>query len=125
MATILLVDDDASFRTMLATKLGQMGHVVHEAANGRRACTLLEAEPAELIILDLIMPEQEGLETIQKLRKKRFAGKILAISGGGRIDPRDMLQVATQFGASAVLAKPFTQEQLVEVLQKLLPTVKN
>jgi len=107
---------------MLATKLVHMGHVVREAANGRQACMLLEGESAELIILDLIMPEQEGLETIQKLRKKRFAGKILAISGGGRIDPRDMLQVATQFGASAVLAKPFTQEQLVEVLQKLLPT---
>jgi len=125
MAHILLVDDDITFRTMLKLKLGQMGHVVHEAANGKQAWTLFGAEPSELIILDLIMPEEEGLETIQKFRKNRVAAKILAISGGGRLDPRDLLNIAKQFGADAALAKPFTQEQLTEVLRKLLPTERD
>jgi CheY-like chemotaxis protein len=121
MAHILLVDDDATFRMMLKLKLEKMAHVVHEAANGLEAWTLFQGEPSDLIIMDLIMPEQEGLETIQKFRKQRVTAKILAISGGGRLDPRDLLKVATQLGADAVLAKPFTQEQLTEVLKKLLP----
>jgi len=121
MAHILLVDDDETFRRMLILTLRRMGHVVHEATDGAKAWAVFQAEPAELVIMDLIMPDKEGLETIQLFRRNHAETKILAVSGGGRVNANDLLKIAEQFGADAVLAKPFTQEQLAAALQKLLP----
>ena len=121
MARILLTDDDDAFRRMLQLTLTRMGHTVDEAHDGAQAWEKFKAQPADLVIMDLIMPEKEGLETIRQFRKNRVAVKILAISGGGRIDARDMLTVARQFGADAALAKPFSNEELAQALKLLLP----
>jgi len=121
MARILLTDDDESFRRMLRLTLVRLGHTVDEARDGAEAWEKFQKLPAELVIMDLIMPEKEGLETIRLFRKNRVAVKILAISGGGRVDARDMLTVARQFGADAALAKPFSTEDLIEALKPLLP----
>lgn len=121
MAQILLVDDDVTFRTMLKTKLSRMGHLVNEASDGAEAWKKFQVAPVDLVITDLIMPEVEGLETIQRFRKHGFKTKILAISGGGRMHSHDMLSVASHMGADAVLDKPFTHEELVAALTQLLP----
>jgi CheY-like chemotaxis protein len=121
MARILLTDDDESFRRMLRLTLVRMGHTVDEARDGVQAWTVYQTQPADLVIMDLIMPEKEGLETIRQFRKSKIAVKILAISGGGRVDARDMLTVAKQFGADAALAKPFSNEELAQALKLLLP----
>jgi len=121
MARILLTDDDESFRRMLRLTLVRLGHTVDEAKDGAQAWTKFQAQPADLVIMDLIMPEKEGLETIRQFRKNRVAVKILAISGGGRVDARDMLTVARQFGADAALPKPFSNEELAQALKLLLP----
>jgi len=121
MAQILIADDDESLRRMLKLTLVRMGHTVDEAKDGAQAWTKFQTHPAELIIMDLIMPEKEGLETIRLFRKNKVAVKILAISGGGRVDASDMLAIARQFGADAVLAKPFSNEELAQALKLLLP----
>jgi CheY-like chemotaxis protein len=121
MARILLTDDDESFRRMLRLTLVRMGHTVDEARDGAQAWVKFQAQPTDLVIMDLIMPEKEGLETIQLFKKNRCTAKILAVSGGGRVDARDMLTIAKQLGADAVLPKPFSNEELTEVLKKLLP----
>jgi DNA-binding response OmpR family regulator len=121
MARILLTDDDESFRRMLRLTLVRMGHTVDEAKDGAQAWTKFQTQPADLVIMDLIMPEKEGLETIRLFRKNKISVKILAISGGGRVDARDMLTVARQFGADAALAKPFSNEELAQALKLLLP----
>ena len=121
MARILLTDDDESFRRMLRLTLVRMGHTVDEARDGAQAWTKFQAHPADLVIMDLIMPEKEGLETIRLFRKNRVTAKILAISGGGRVDARDMLAVAKQFGADAALSKPFSNDELLQALKQLLP----
>ena len=121
MARILLTDDDESFRRMLRLTLVRLGHTVDEAKDGAQAWTKFQAQPADLVIMDLIMPEKEGLETIRQFRKNRVAVKIPAISGGGRVDARDMLTVARQFGADAALPKPFSNEELAQALKLLLP----
>jgi len=121
MARILLTDDDDAFRRMLQLTLTRMGHTVEEAHNGAQAWAKFQAQPADLVIMDLIMPEKEGLETIREFRKNRVAVKILAISGGGRVDARDMLSIARQFGADYVLAKPFSNTELAAALKLLLP----
>jgi CheY-like chemotaxis protein len=121
MANILLVDDDEAFRRMLRLTLVRMGHAVDEAQDGMQAWTKIQAKPADLVIMDLIMPEKEGLETIRQFRRDGVKTIILAISGGGRVDAKDLLKIAHQFGANEVLAKPFTNEKLTAVLRKLLP----
>ena len=122
MAHILLADDDEAFRHMLRLTLDRMGHTVEEARDGAQAWEKFQAKPADLVILDLIMPEKEGLETIRKFRSNRIKMKILAISGGGRVDARDMLSIARQLGADLVLAKPFSNADLTTALKQLLPT---
>lgn len=121
MAQILLVDDDESFRKMLRMLLQSLGHEVVEVCDGAKAWTAYNGSSFDLIVMDLIMPEQEGIETLQKFRKNKIDVKILAISGGGRSNPRDLLSAAKIFGANATLAKPFSHDDFVTVINQLLP----
>ena len=120
MPRILLVDDDDLFRTMLRRKLVNLGHEVREARNGKEAEKSFEQETPDLVITDLVMPEKEGLETIRDLRRRHPGVRIIAMSGGGRIDPLDYLQIAKAMGAARVLPKPFADEDLVEAIEEVL-----
>lgn len=120
MARILLVDDDVPFRTMCRITMERMGHQVLEARNGAEAWKIYHAEGADLIVMDLIMPEREGLETIRQFRQNKIAVKILAISGGGRVDASDLLKTAVLFGADRALPKPFARSELAEHLKALV-----
>jgi CheY-like chemotaxis protein len=120
MANILLVDDDDAIRKVLRITLTRLGHAVEEVSNGSTAWAKFEARPADVVIMDLIMPETEGLETIRQFKRNGAQTKILAISGGGRMDARDLLTIAQQLGADKALAKPFTQEELITALNGLL-----
>ncbi len=82
MVRILLIDDDDDFRSMLRMALEQDGYVVEEARNGLEGSQRQRTEPVDLVITDILMPEQEGLETIQALRQEFPEIKIIAISGG-------------------------------------------
>lgn len=121
MAKILLVDDDAAICKMLRITLTRAGHEVEEVSDGSKAWDKFVERPADVVIMDLIMPEKEGLETIRQFRRNGAKTKILAISGGGRMDARDLLVIAKQFGADKALAKPFSQEELLSTLNSLLP----
>jgi DNA-binding NarL/FixJ family response regulator len=66
------------------------------------------------------MPEKEGLETIQELRRDDPDIKIIAISGGGQIGPADYLDVARRFGAKRTFSKPFNRKELLEAVDELL-----
>jgi CheY-like chemotaxis protein len=124
MARILIVDDDDSFRAMLRTSLERMGHEVLEAIHGRRAIPIVEKEQLDLVITDLIMPEKEGIETIPEIRRLRPNIKILASSGGGRIESKDLLRMTLKLGADKTLAKPFTNKELADVLDQLIGPAK-
>jgi CheY-like chemotaxis protein len=104
MSTILVVDDDETFRRLLCQTLLRAGHEVLAADDGRGALRLYRQQPADLVITDLIMPEQEGLETILELRRLQPDLKIIAISGGGRMVPGDYLPIARHLGAARTLA---------------------
>ena len=121
MNRILIVDDDELFRGMLRLTLLRSGYEVDEAADGRQAIRLHESTPVDLVITDLIMPEQEGLDTIQQFRRRHPAVKIIAMSGGGRIDARDFLKIARHLGAERTFAKPFENSELVAAIAELLP----
>ncbi|MDH3392079.1 MAG: response regulator [Desulfobulbaceae bacterium] len=117
---ILIIDDDEQMRDLLYKAMQWAGFEVMAAENGRQGQQLFEELPADLIITDLIMPEQEGLETIHILKQNDPAVKIIAISGGGRIGPEAYLPAAKELGADRVFSKPFDIKELVTTVQKLL-----
>ena len=117
---ILLIDDDDQLRLMLRQVLETAGYEVIDASNGREGMQRYRDAPTDLVITDLIMPEQEGLETIQELRRDFPETKLIAISGGAREGTMDFLPIAEQLGANRILHKPFTSENFLEVIQEVL-----
>jgi DNA-binding response OmpR family regulator len=120
-ARILIVDDDDSVRVVLRQALVRAGYEVIEAADGNEAVRLFKDAPAKLVITDILMPEKDGIETIREFRRTNPGVKIIAISGGGRIDPKMCLLMAKMVGADRVLPKPFQSQTLIAVVQELLP----
>ena len=114
MAKILVVDDEELARFTIRDILESAGHQVEEAENGVEALASQSAGPFDLIITDIIMPEKEGVETIIELKKLHPSLKIIAISGGGRTRNLDFLKLAKEFGADSILAKPFSEDELME-----------
>ena len=117
---ILIIDDDQQMRELLQQAMQWAGFEVISAEKGRQGQQYFEAQPTDLIITDLIMPEQEGLETISAVKKQYPDVKIIAISGGGRIGPEAYLPAAMELGADRVFAKPFAIKELVTAVQELL-----
>jgi CheY-like chemotaxis protein len=120
MKRIMVIEDEEGLRAMLRLCLEKLGYAVTEAGDGKVALALLEKQPVDLILTDLMMPEKEGLETIRELRKGQPNLKIIAMSGGGRTDSRDNLKMAKLFGATTVFAKPFSFEQLGKAVADIL-----
>lgn len=120
MALVLVVDDEPDVREFVAAVLELAGHEVRTAANGREALDHHRARPADLVIMDIFMPEKEGLETIMELREQFPGVRIIAISGGGRTGDRNFLAQARYFGAARSLAKPFSHEELLNAVEEVL-----
>lgn len=117
---ILVIDDDDQMRVLLRQVMEWAGYEVMEAEDGREGMQLQRRDPADLVITDLIMPEQEGLETIGQLRKEFPNTKVIAISGGGRIGPEAYLPAAQELGADKVFSKPFDVRALAGAVKELL-----
>lgn len=119
MARLLLIEDDDRLREVIATTLVQAGHEVRQADNGRRGVELFLLASADLVLTDLIMPDQEGIETIRTLRRHFPALPIVAMSGSA---PRSRLylDVAVRLGAQRTLAKPFTAADLLRTVDEAL-----
>lgn len=120
MERILIIDDDDQYRSMLKEMLGRSGYEIVEASDGREGVQLYKENPTDLVITDLIMPEKEGIETIQELKKDFPDVKIIAISGGGRVGPEGYLHLAKMLGAQRTLAKPIEREGLLRTVSELL-----
>ena len=119
MANILLIEDDEALRSVLAMNLRDAGHTVREADDGRVGLKLFAQEPADVVVSDLIMPEQEGIETITTLRKNHAKLPIIAISGGFTNAPH-YLKAAAKLGANRVMAKPFATADLIAAITEVL-----
>jgi CheY-like chemotaxis protein len=120
MASILLIEDDEDIRPLITTMLVRSGHTVRQAGNGLEGMRLYREAPSDLVLTDVVMPEQEGLATIIELRRLNPAVRIIAMSGGFAYDPKLYLHMAERFGADRVLRKPFQFSELQEVVNSLL-----
>jgi DNA-binding response OmpR family regulator len=120
-ARILVVDDDDSMRRSLAATLTRAGHEVIQATGGAEACRMSREVKLDLAIVDLFMPEQDGIETIMELRALERGMPIIAMSGGGADAARlDLLNAAELLGAGLSLEKPFGPTEMLEAVRKAL-----
>jgi len=118
VARILVIDDDPDMRVLLEQTLKSAGHEAVLAADGSEGVERYHANPADLVITDLYMPNQEGLETIAELRRRSPDVPIIAISG--RAAAETMLSIAMKLGALEVLQKPFLIEDLLITVSRAL-----
>ena len=120
MTKILVIDDDALVRTTLGRLLRDAGYEIATAEDGVRGMALFRSEQPDLVITDIIMPEQEGIQTITEMRKARPDAKIIAISGSGRFGDADFLKMARSLGAMDIVSKPFDQDELLTIVKNCL-----
>ncbi|HWA24692.1 MAG TPA: response regulator [Lacunisphaera sp.] len=125
MGRILVVDDDPFVRKFLRVALERAGHIVREAAEGRAAMLDYQEWLPAGVIMDLVMPGQEGVETIMQMR--RHAHRAFIIATSGLVDSRAKLylQMAKDLGADEILEKPFTVERLMQLITARIPGGKS
>jgi len=121
MARILVIDDEESVCYLLQELLTNAGHQVLTATNGNEGMNLCNRNSIDLVVTDIYMPEMEGLEFIQKIRKKCMTVKIIAISGGSIRTGVDFLKAARFMGADFSLQKPVNSKQLLYTVSSLVP----
>jgi DNA-binding response OmpR family regulator len=119
---VLVVEDDPSTQRALATILRQEGYTVIQARDGAEAIRLWRDSGADLVLMDLVMPDKDGIETIVELRASDPDIRIVAMSGGAGIDnPRiDLLGDAKMLGAMLTIDKPFTPAEVIAVVRRAL-----
>lgn len=119
MATILLIDDDDLLRGAVIKSLVNAGHKVVEASDGQQGCELARSLSIDLVLTDLVMPVQEGVETIMTLRRERPKLPIIAMSGGVT-NSKLYLEIAGKIGAKRMLPKPFLPKALLALIDEVL-----
>ena len=120
MKKILVIDDEPDILKLISKILEKAGYKVMTAENGRLADKLFNEYLFDLVITDIVMPQKEGLEIILQLRENSPDTKILAISGGGKIEPAEYLDAARSAGAHAIVKKPFEISHLLNKVEQLL-----
>jgi DNA-binding response OmpR family regulator len=106
---VLIVDDDQGLRTVLAAALGDEGFTVTQAGDGAAGLRKFESEGADLLILDIMMPEMDGLEVCRRIRRKSAVPIVLLSSRGDEVDRVTGLET----GADDYVTKPFSTRELI------------
>ena len=120
MAKILLVEDDNLVRDMLTQVLQRASHTVITATNGEEATESLRKETPDIMITDIIMPKKSGITLISEVKNRHPNLEIIAISGGGRLDPTGYLDLSESLGASVSFEKPIDNNALLMAIDLLL-----
>ena len=120
LSKVLVVDDDEELCSLLQEVLREASYEVQCAGDGKVAMALFLEHAPDLVVLDLIMPTQEGLETILQMRRINPAAKIIAISGGGHVAAKDYLALAERLGAKRTLTKPYTPQEILAAIKEVL-----
>jgi DNA-binding response OmpR family regulator len=119
MRQILVIEDEDDLRNVMTTALTQAGYGVMAAPNGRVGLEQFRAEPCDLVITDILMPERDGIEVVLALRKEFPTVPVIAISGNSSYSPV-YLHTVDKLGAHKVLAKPFGIPVLLAAVEAAL-----
>ena len=114
MSKILIADDSSFMRNVLKDILSKEGHTLIEAENGKEALAKFDAEKPNLVLLDIIMPEMDGIEVLKKIGA---TAKVVVISAVGQ---EKMVEEAKKLGALDYIVKPFENAQVLEAVKKAL-----
>ncbi len=119
MARILVVDDEDVVRSLLKTILKHDGHEVVEAGDGAEAIEIHRETPADLVIVDLVMPKKHGLDTILEMRESHPQTRFIVMTGAlpSLLDSENM---ATMLGDALTIAKPMTPPDLLRTVNEAL-----
>jgi CheY-like chemotaxis protein len=118
---VLIVDDDADMRLSLKLALEMAGYDAEVAGDGREALALQKRRPADVLITDIFMPDTDGFEVIDAVRRGFPQTRIIVVSGGARLAKREYLLDAALMDVDAVLRKPFDVESLLRTLESMGP----
>jgi CheY-like chemotaxis protein len=116
---LLIVDDDADMRLSLKLALEMAGYTAELAADGREALAIQQQRPADVLITDIFMPESDGFEVIDAVRRRFPQTRIVVISGGAKLAKREYLLDAALMDVDAILPKPFDVEALLQTLDSI------
>jgi CheY-like chemotaxis protein len=118
MARVVVIEDDADTRRFLEDCLSSAGHQVVSASDGKQGMARIHEALPDLVITDLFMPNQEGLETIKEIHLKYPELPIIAMSGDAIAEA--MLSIAVRLGAREALQKPFFARELIAAIGRVL-----
>ena len=113
MAKILVVDDAMFMRSRMRGLLESAGHAVVEAANGKEAVDAYQQERPELVLMDVTMPEMDGLEALKRIRHGAPSAKVIMCSALGQ---QSIVLEAIKAGAKDFIVKPFRPEKVLEAV---------
>jgi len=120
MAEILIVDDDSEIRQVLRKLFEMKGFTVREAENGKVCLECYRKQPADVVILDILMPEMEGIETIRKLRQIDADVNVIAFSGGGRLAGEYYLKMVKGFAPRYVFTKLVDPAVILDAVKEIV-----
>ena len=116
MALAVVIDDDAQVRSLVATMLKRAGYEVAQAKDGEEGIELCALLQPEVVVTDIFMPRQDGIDVLRALKTRLKRPRVVAISGGSPRLQVDFLDLANELGADAIVRKPFTPSQLLRAV---------
>jgi CheY-like chemotaxis protein len=119
---VLVVDDDAEMRLMFGLLLTGQGYQVVSCATGTEALASYRKSPFDVVVIELLLAEHDGFETLMKLRREPSPPRIMVTTRSSWTASEVFFKMAKQLGAHETLAKPFAAEQFIKAVEKLLAT---
>jgi two-component system, cell cycle response regulator CpdR len=116
---ILLIEDDISMRSMMIDFFAQKNFLLSAASSGSEALKLIKEKRFDLVITDIIMDNQDGLEVIRAIKNSYPEIKVIAISGGGKLSAEIYLKIASLLGAISIFQKPFSMNDLINEINNI------
>ena len=120
MARILVIDDQEPIRRIVRRTLEHEGHDVGEASDGKMGVHLLRQDGAAIVISDIFMPGQDGIQTLLQIRREFPGPKVLIMSGGDTTGQLDLREGVELLGAVQTLQKPFSARALIDAVNSAL-----
>jgi excisionase family DNA binding protein len=118
--TVLIVDDDEKLREYVRVNLEMEGYTVREAGSAEEGLGVLDETTPDLVLLDVMMPEVDGWEMLQRVQERHGIGSIPVIMFSGKVDEQGAEEAATR-GAQGFIGKPFNPQELIDQTKQLLP----
>ncbi|MFP4492220.1 MAG: response regulator [Spirochaetaceae bacterium] len=115
---VLVIDDDDYVRDLYKVALEEQDFQVETAENGKVGVKKYQSFTPDAVVLDVLMPDQEGVETIRELRNLDSTVKVIAVSGGGKIHAKNYLDMMRHFGAVETFEKPVSMKRLIDSIEE-------